>query len=116
MARLALEGMEFYAFHGYYKEEQLSGGKYTVDVYIKLPSKKSGSSDQLTDTVNYEDVYRIAKEVMDKPVNLIEHLAHTILHRIKDELEVKTRVKVRVRKHNPPIKGVVDQAFIEFSA
>jgi dihydroneopterin aldolase len=115
MAKLALEGMEFYAFHGYYEEEQRSGGRYTVDVYIDLPPDASGKSDQLADTVNYEEIYRIAEEVMKVPVSLIEHVAHTILNRVKKELNVAGQVTVRVRKHHPPIKGVVDQAYVEMS-
>ena len=113
MAKLAIEGMEFYAFHGYYKEEQLSGGKYTVDVYVELASVIAGETDQLSDTVNYEAIYQIVKNVMSNPVNLIEHIAHKILTRIKGELNISTKVTVRVRKHHPPIKGVVDQAYIE---
>ena len=28
------KGMEFYAYHGFYQEEQLIGGDYVVDVYV----------------------------------------------------------------------------------
>lgn len=113
MAKLAIEGMEFYAYHGYYKEEQKVGGRYTVDVYLKLPSEKSGETDRLADTVNYEDIYQIVKDVMAEPANLIEHVAHEILVRLKAKLNLSKKVSVRVRKHRPPMPGVVAQAFVE---
>ncbi|RZK29989.1 MAG: dihydroneopterin aldolase, partial [Hymenobacter sp.] len=33
MGQIALEGLEFFAFHGYYDEEQKIGNKYGVDIY-----------------------------------------------------------------------------------
>ena len=35
MGKIAIEGMQFYAYHGYYKEERHLGGSYMVDVVIE---------------------------------------------------------------------------------
>ena len=34
MAVIALEGMRFFAYHGFYPEENIIGTNYVVDVYI----------------------------------------------------------------------------------
>ena len=115
MAKLVIEGMEFFAFHGCYKEEQQSGGNFSVDVQVDLPGEDTGKTDELEDTVNYEDVYRITKEIMGQPVRLIEHLAHRILSTLKSELGREGNWMVRVHKHSPPLAGEVDQTYIELN-
>jgi dihydroneopterin aldolase len=35
MGKITLEGLEFFAFHGYYDEEQKIGNKYGVDITIE---------------------------------------------------------------------------------
>ena len=34
MATIALEGMRFYAYHGYYEEERTLGNEFILDVYV----------------------------------------------------------------------------------
>ena len=55
MAKIALEGMRFHAYHGFYNEERKIGGYYTVDVYIETSLPRSAFQDDLTGTVNYEN-------------------------------------------------------------
>ena len=42
MGQIALEGMEFFAFHGYYDEEQKIGNKYGIDLYIEPTCTRPG--------------------------------------------------------------------------
>ena len=50
MGKVAIEGMQFYAHHGYYHEEQKLGGHYNVDVYVDMDLSKAAKSDELEDT------------------------------------------------------------------
>ncbi|HEX2185323.1 MAG TPA: dihydroneopterin aldolase [Chloroflexota bacterium] len=60
------------------------------------------------DTVNYAQVYRIAKQVMEGPSkNLIEALAEEIARRIAERCEGVEVIRVRVRKPEVPLKGSV---------
>ena len=34
MATIALEGMRFFAYHGYYEEERILGNEFILDVYV----------------------------------------------------------------------------------
>ena len=36
MGKVALEGIEFFSYHGYYEEEQKLGNKYEVNKWGKL--------------------------------------------------------------------------------
>ncbi len=76
MPKVALEGMQFYAFHGLHPEEQIIGNHYQVDVYLDTKLEKDNDevkvpADDISTTVNYETIYQICKLEMKKPVKLI---------------------------------------------
>ena len=110
MGQIALEGLEFFAFHGYYDEEQKIGNRYGVDLYIKTDLLAAGESDKLLQTVNYEILYRLVAEEMRTPARLLEHVAHRVLDRIMAELPHVRKVKISVSKFNPPLGGICQRA------
>ncbi len=113
MGKIAIEGMKFYAYHGFYDEEQKIGRYYEVDVYVDTNFDKAAQADNLYDTINYETIYLIAKIEMSKPTRLLE----TIAVRIKDSLKNKfgniQKIKVRISKLNPPMGGEIERVYIE---
>ena len=113
MGKVSLEGMEFYARHGYYEEERVIGNKYSVDVTIDLDISEAAEEDKLEGTVNYERVYEIVQNVMSIDANLLEHLAGKLIKAIRDNFDNIDRVKVKVSKYNPPIKGLCHRAMVE---
>jgi dihydroneopterin aldolase len=113
MSLIVIEGMQFYAHHGYHKEEQVLGGKYTVDIYIKADLSEAAESDNLSKTINYEEVYQIAKTEMEKHSKLIEHVCQRIAKKVKDSFPQLQSLKVRVSKYHPPLKGNVERVFFE---
>ncbi len=115
MGIISLEGMEFFAYHGYYDEEQKIGNKYTIDLSIKTDLSEAAASDRLKDTINYEKLYKVVLDVMLEKHRLLEHVAHAIIGKIKSDFPEVAEVKVGVSKHNPPIGGVCSQAKVEIS-
>ena len=113
---VALEGMEFYARHGYYEEERIIGNKYSVDVFINVDFSQAADDDKLEGTINYERVYQIVAEVMSIDALLLEHLAGKMIKAIKREFSSAEKVRVKVSKHNPPIKGLCQRASVELSS
>ena len=76
MPKVALEGMQFYAFHGLYAEEQTVGNHYQVAVYLDTKLEKEHKdikppADDISTTVNYEPIYPICKLERKKPVRLV---------------------------------------------
>lgn len=106
--RIELSGMSFSARHGVYEEER-SGPRqpFVVDVEMELARPPGG--DDLAETVDYSQVYRWVKEVVDGPnARLIETLAL----RVADTLEQRAGdalASLRVRVHKPaaPLGGPV---------
>lgn len=114
MGLIAVEGMQFYAHHGYYKEEQVLGGKYTVDVYMTTDFTEAGTTDDLRKTINYENVYSITKSEMENHAKLIEHVCQRIAQSIQKTFPSITHLKVRVSKYHPPLKGNVERVYVEW--
>jgi len=116
MGLIAVEGLQFYSHHGYYKEEQVLGGKYIVDIYMRLNIDEAAETDDLKKTVNYEEIYQLTKNEMEVHARLIEHVCKRILDRVKKKYPNVENVKVRVSKHNPPLKGQVDRVYVELES
>lgn len=113
MGKVSLEGMEFYARHGYYEEERVIGNKYSVDVTLDVDFSEAASEDKLEGTVNYEQVYEIVRDVMSIDANLLEHLAGKMIKSLKDAFQSVQKVQVKISKYNPPIKGLCHKATVE---
>ena len=113
MGLIAVEGLQFYSHHGYYKEEQVLGGKYMVDIYMKLNIDEASVTDDLSKTINYEEIYQLTKTEMEVHAKLIEHVCKRILDKIKSKYPNLDHVRVRVSKHNPPLKGSVERVYVE---
>lgn len=108
---VALEGLEFKAYHGFYDEERKIGNTFIVDVKVELKSFDS-ADDNIHDTVNYEDIYDIVNEEMAKTCKLIETVAFNIIERIK-KFDHIVAASIKLAKMNPPIKGKVNRAVVE---
>lgn len=107
MGLIQIENMEFYSFHGHFKEERIVGNKFIVDLTIETDMKIPAESDNLKDAVNYQRVYEIVKQQMDMKSHLLEHIAGRILDAIYSEMEGITKATVKVSKMNPPMGGKI---------
>jgi dihydroneopterin aldolase len=99
--RTALNDLEFYAFHGLYPEEKLAGGKFSVDVLVEQDVDDKASMRRLTEVVNYEQLFAIVKKEMDKPRDLLETVARSILDEIGSRVKGLRSAEVSITKFNP---------------
>jgi dihydroneopterin aldolase len=105
MAEIALKGMEFFAYHGCFKEEQVIGTKFKVDLFVKYDVKSAKASDDLNDTIDYQALYSLVKYEMRIRSNLLEHVASRIINSIVNEFPKIQHIKIKIAKLNPPIGG-----------
>jgi dihydroneopterin aldolase len=116
MGKIQLEGLEFFAHHGYYKEEQKLGNRYTVDISLYTEFGEAALEDNLEGTVNYEEVYQVIRDVMNQNIKLLEHIAHKINRSILEKFSQVDKVETKISKHNPPLKGICKVASITLAA
>jgi len=105
MGLIQIENMEFYAFHGHFKEEQIVGNKFLVDLTIETDMEVASKSDNLKDAVNYQKAYQIVKAEMAKKSYLLENIAGRILDALYSEMTGIKKATVKVSKMNPPVGG-----------
>ncbi|MGC9150668.1 MAG: dihydroneopterin aldolase [Microbacter sp.] len=105
MGKVLLEKMKFHAFHGVYPQERIIGGEFMVDLTLELSFGDAALTDQLADTLNYEQVYEVVKEEMMRPSNLLEHVVERIGNRILLTFPAVQSVETKVSKCHPAMGG-----------
>lgn len=111
-SEIIINDMEFFAYHGFYPEEQKIGCKYSVDLILSLPLDTPGNSDNLNHTINYEEVYLIIKHEMEINSKLIEHVAKRIITALHDKYTILEHIDLHLYKYNPPLGGQVGRVGI----
>ena len=97
--RILLEGMVFHGRHGTLPSERELGQPFVVDVELRLNLRPAGLSDKLEATVDYGEVHRQSKEIVEgTPVNLTETVAERIAAAILDGHPLVEAVRVKVAK------------------
>lgn len=110
--KVILEGLEFHAYHGVYPHERSSGNKFELDVEVETAFRESAFHDDLSGTINYEDIYNLVKEEMSRPSKLLERVGHSIAEKILVTFPEALAVKISISKFNPPIGGVCRKASV----
>lgn len=107
MITIAIHDAGFFAYHGFYPEEQKIGAKFIVDVEVNFKPFASMRDDKIANTVDYEVVYAMIAGQMKQTMKLIETVAQAIADRIKTAYPFVTNIRVSIKKLNPPLCGVV---------
>ena len=115
MGIIKVENIRVFAHHGCLKEETKIGSDYRVNIEVKANLKTSAKTDELSDTVDYVLLNKIAKEEMQRPSKLLETVAKRMLTRIFLEEKLVKKATVSVSKLNPPIGGDVESVTIKMT-
>lgn len=115
MNEVALNGLQFKAYHGYYDEEREKGNQFEVDIVVKTNFIEAAKHDDLDKAVNYEVLYSIIKDEMQISASLLENVVLRIADRVLGEIEQVQEVKVSLAKLNPPIRGACREARVTIS-
>ena len=112
MSIIQIEKMEFYAYHGHFREEQIVGNRFLVDLWIETDMSKPAATDDLNDAVNYQVAYKLIRKEMEKKSNLLEHIAKRILDTLFESLEGIEKLRIKISKMNPPVGGKIDSVSV----
>jgi dihydroneopterin aldolase len=112
MSYVLLEDMQFYAYHGCFKEEKVVGNKFLVNLKIKTNVEKAAESDNINDALNYQTVYDIVAQVMEIKSNLLEKVANEIIKKLRNEFDFIENIEIKLSKLNPPLGGQLKAASV----
>lgn len=96
-------GIKAFGYHGVFSEEREQGQEFICDLTLYRSLARAGESDALEDTVDYSEVAREAKEIIEGPAfNLIEKVATEIAEKIKAKFNVD-QIEVVIHKPHAPV-------------
>lgn len=106
MNKITLEGLDFFAYHGFLAEEQKIGNHYRIDISVETDFSLASQTDTLENTIDYSLLYALVGKVMQTPAKLLEHVAHKILTETFANFPAVKAAEVCVAKQNPPLGGL----------
>lgn len=113
MDKIILKDMIFYGCHGTKDFEKHIGQKFLVSIELFLDLEGAGKSDNLKDTVDYEEIYNLVKNIQShKKFNLLESLAENIALEILKHRLVKS-VFLQIKKPLVLLGGPLEYVAVE---
>ena len=113
---IELENMEFTAYHGCFHEEKIIGNQFIVQLKVTTDVSNASKSDNISDALNYQNLFDLVKAEMKITSNILEHVCARILDAIYERFGAELiTVSVTVSKCNPPLGGKIDKVSLTLS-
>lgn len=114
MDKIRLKNIELYAYHGVSPEEQKLGQRFELDIEITTDFASAVKNDNLSESVDYENVFNITREKFcNNKWKLLETAADAIARELAALVQVQ-HVNVKIRKLNPPIPASIGCFEVDF--
>ena len=110
---VALKEVKFYAFHGFYPEENLIGNHFSVDVEVTFIPK--GDSEDLSQTINYEVINTILINEMKNTQKLLETVVKNVIDTIISQFPFIISTTVGIKKISPQMQGEVGYSLVQLT-
>ncbi|GAB5538959.1 MAG: dihydroneopterin aldolase [Salibacteraceae bacterium] len=104
MARLTINGLEFFAYHGCHELERKTGGPFKVDVLVDGDFDAAEQTDDVDQAMDYVTIMDLVEDQMLVRCNLIETVAKNIAVSIAGHFPQASRVEAIVYKMKVPLK------------
>lgn len=110
-AYITVDRLRLRAFHGVMPQERTVGNAFEISMRFEYPPALDAvTGDDLSSTINYARLVDIAKSVMAKPANLLEHIAGRIHQAVIAEYPQIAAGTITVAKIAPPIAAELSAA------
>ena len=114
MDQIFIKGLEVFANHGVYKEEQEKGQKFLVNATLYFDTAKAGRSDELTDSVDYGKVCQLINDFMTQyRMNLLETISNRLARNILMAYPELEAVTLEIEKPQAPIPLPFDNVSVK---
>jgi len=104
--KILLQGVRLFAYHGVGVDERVIGTYYRIDLELTADFRKAMDTDEISDTINYAEVYQTLYSQMQRPKLLLEHVANRILKALFLQFPTVSHIHLRLIKENPPIEAI----------
>ena len=105
MDTIRINNLKIIARHGVYDFEKSKDGTFEIDLVLYCNLEKSGDTDELSDTVDYQEIISCTiEEFTKKRFSLVEAVANSVCNRLFAEFDID-KIVIRVRKPHAPIEA-----------
>lgn len=114
MDEIRIKNLEVFCHHGVYKEENVLGQKFLIDIVSKVDTRTAGKTDELNQSVSYGDICRLVKKEMTKQNdNLLERVAERLAESILLQFPLIKEVEIELKKPWAPVLMHMDYASVK---
>jgi|688.fasta_scaffold136744_2 dihydroneopterin aldolase len=110
---IILKDIKLFGFHGVTELERISGTEFCINISISIESNENRAITQLSDTIDYSEVFLLLKDEFAKPELLLEVLANRIASAVVKKYIIAQTVELTIMKLNAPIAGLDGQVGIK---
>ena len=108
-----LKDLRFHAFHGVMPQERKVGGDFLVSLRMGYDISKAMRTDEVSDTLNYAEVYALVRKEMEQPSALLERVAGRIAEALFASDPKILSIDLWLTKVNPPMGAYCQGAGVE---
>ena len=113
---IIISGLRVFAHHGVFEHEKRDGQVFTLDLNLSLDLSKACESDNLDDTVNYDEICCVARDAMTSHTyDLIERAAQAVCDAIFAAFPGIERITLTLGKPSAPMSCEVDCAYVKIT-
>ena len=114
MDEIKVKNLEVFCHHGVYKEENVLGQKFLVDIICKVDTRAAGKTDELDLSVSYGDICRLVKKEMTRQNDkLLERVAERLAKCILLQFPLIKEIEIEVKKPWAPVLMHMDYASVK---
>ena len=104
MDKIEIKGLEVFAHHGVYEEEQRLGQKFVVSAVLSLDTTAAAQTDDLDKTVNYGAISRQITQILQRENNkLLERTAAVTAEEILLTNPLINGITIKIEKPWAPV-------------
>jgi len=116
MDKILMKAMRFQSHSGVLEEEKKNGQTFVVSVTLYVPDIKAFSTDKLSDTIDYSQIYTIVKDTVENlQCDLIEYMAGEIMRNVMRAEKTIEKITVKIEKPLAPIDGDFESMGVEMT-
>lgn len=112
MGIVSIHGLAVYGYHGCLEEEAIVGTQFKIDIDVEYDFTEAAKNDDLSKTVDYVQLAKIAQEEIAIRSKLIEQVIDRIMQRIKKAYPRAGKIKITLHKLNPPAEAVLSSVSV----
>ena len=102
--QIKIEGLEIFANHGVFPEENVLGQKFIVSATLYTDTRKAGKTDELTASIHYGEVSAFITEfIKSHTYKLLERVAEELVEDMLQKFDGLEKVTLEIQKPWAPV-------------